>query len=214
MVTIRGICYAATLPLALLLTLPFHGSARADTYVIYALGGDEGSEGAIRGIDSSGDVYIPLRFGGQLYLGVYDPLELSGFPAILGGSGPTYLIPYDTPLDLNSGTPCDPVAGAFLGLCNNGHEAYALLAFNSYGVAAGIYDGPDPYNDYVDAPVGNGIVFLFIDPEGDIAFTDGTFEENYEAYDLTSRQTPEPNTFVFMATGILGLAGAVRRRLR
>jgi len=48
---------------------------------------------------------------------------------------------------------------------------------------------------------------------GDIVFDEGNLLDEWEeAIDLSTAPTPEPSTFVLLGTGILGLAGAIRRR--
>ena len=114
------------------------------------------------------------------------------------------------PLNFDDGSSCTPVAGAYFGKCNNGYEAYIL--YNSYGLVE-LFDGPDPYTDKISGISGYGIVDILVNANGDIAFTSATSEENYVAYDLTPHATPEPSTFVLLGTGILGLAGATRRKV-
>lgn len=206
--TARKISRAVLLPLVFLLVFTLHSQARADTYLLFSLGPDQGGYGAVQGIDDAGDVYIAQEFcvGGQSCWDVYDP------QLILQGSAdrPSYTLPLSTPIDTDNGTPCSPAPFAAYGRCNNGYEAY----LESLTVGTAIFTGPDDTDPLPIAPQADYAQIILINSFGDIAFTNTRLEENYEAYDLTSRQTPEPNTFVFMATGILGLAGAVRRRLR
>ena len=182
-------------------TLMLGTQAHADTFSIRDLGTDNTGHGAVDGIDDAGDVAIASPCSGpSMCYTVY---------VAAGGSYVTQGLP---PLNFDDGSSCTPIAGAYLGKCNNGYEAYSLLPYNSYGVTAGLFDGPDPYTDVVSNALGYGLVDILVNANGDIAFTSGRFEENYVAYDLTPHATPEPSTFLLLGTGMLGLAGAARRK--
>jgi hypothetical protein len=74
----------------------------------------------------------------------------------------------------------------------------------------GLFTGSDPVADFL---FGGSVDAIVMNALGDIAWTDGRDEYNWVAMDLTSRSVPEPNTLVLLATGVLGAAGALRRRL-
>jgi hypothetical protein len=189
---------------------------RADTYVIFAMGTDE-SVGHLYGLDSAGDVYLSEYCGPpytQVCLGVFDPRQM--IPAIEGEffqNAPSYLIPLSTPIAYDNGTPCNVNAvSAVDTVCNNGYFAFDNYDHSPLDEGFGINIGPTPpqfVNEIIE-PTSQG-AFIAVDSLGDVTWSNQVFEINYEAYDLTTRQTPEPNTWVLMVTGFLGLLGVARR---
>jgi PEP-CTERM motif len=170
--------------------------AYADAYAIFDLGSDEAGYGAVYGITDAGDVAIPTACAGSsICYTVFQPFAAS------------YVTQGIPSLDYDNGTPCTPVSGAVFGKCNNGFEAYELVLLPAYPDLFGLFDGPDPYTDSLHSQAG----FIFVNANGDIAWTDPNLEENYEAYDLTTRQTPEPSALALMTTGLVSLL-YVRRR--
>jgi hypothetical protein len=90
-------------------------------------------------------------------------------------------------------------------MCNNGREAFQSGISGS--APEGLYTGP-AVADFLHGPLADTI---FMNASGDIAFSDSSVEEIYEAVDLSTEVTPEPSALVLLATGVLGL-GALRRR--
>ena len=118
-------------------------------------------------------------------------------------------------LDYDDGTPCSPKASGVLyvykSVCNGQRNAFEGVLFQQTGPdIRGLWTGPDLVADKLQGAYGNA-GNLFLDARGDLAFTDGSFGWNYVAYDLSS--VPEPSTFALLGTGLVGVAGAVRRRI-
>jgi hypothetical protein len=194
---------------ALLLALP--ALAVADTFEIINLG--SANSNSVFGIDAAGDVVIHGDTGcgviGYCYK-TYDDGVLSSVSI----TAPE--------MSFDDGTPCQPVAQASRGVCNDGREAFG----GDLGGSLGLFTGADPLSDEV---FGGSVDAIVMNGSGDIAWTDGMNENNYEAIDLSSNDggiylsskyqplslsndpVPEPRTLVLLATGVIG-AGLLRRR--
>jgi hypothetical protein len=164
----------------------------ADTYKILDLGIAESN--GVYGMDTAGDVVIRGMSGcGDLY-SCYMTYE-DGVLSSVSATAP--VIGYD------DGVACKPVGGVGKGACNGEYEAF--------GDGLEVYAGSGGWLDVVSANSSMDAVAL--NSVGDFAWTDGLGEENYEAIDLTPKPVPEPGTLGLLATGVLGAAGVVRRRL-
>jgi hypothetical protein len=187
--------------LSLALLLALHTQAYADTYELFQFT-DYNGAGPVLGIDNAGDVLYRSPCADTTFncYSVFQPF---------GTGYQTTTLP---PLAYDDGVPCSPNPQATFGLCRNGYEAYWISTATGSPLA-GVYGGPNtdiqrfPSFDIADSP------FFFLNSFGDIAWTDGTVEENYLAYDLTAHETPEPATLALLMAGLIPLAIIARRKL-
>jgi hypothetical protein len=89
-------------------------------------------------------------------------------------------------------------------LTNNGYEV------DFEGPNRLLYGGREGDLQLIDTDVVAD--FLAIDNYGDIAWTNGLFEENFVAYDITAHETPEPATIILLATGLAAFTTTRRKR--
>jgi hypothetical protein len=187
--------FAAILPLAV---TPFLVPVRlhADTYKIINLGTD--NEHSIVDIDTSGDLIIFNEF--TLDYETYTNGVLVNTTSTLPS------------LTYDNGTPCSVPSGFALAtgsksVCNNGRTGFGSR-FNPNLDEAGVYTGPVSSLTLVD-PDGSADTAV-LNASGDFAWSDGVFEDNFEAIDLT---TPEPNSLLLVGTGCLSLFCVLPRKL-
>jgi hypothetical protein len=188
---------------ALLLALFTLPQAHADTYILFSFVEDSGAAPVI-GIDDAGDVLIRrnLVACGLNALSCYSVFQP------FGSLVTTEALPA---FNYDNGTPCSPNPLAAFGFCNNGYEAYYV---STVGPDRGISGGP--YTDVQKFPDSDGLASphtLLINSYGDITWTEGSTEENYLAYDVTSHETPEPATLALLLTGLIPIAEIARRKL-
>ncbi len=191
---------------AMTMIFPLH--AVADEYKIFSLGSTSPFS-EIYGLDSSGDVVlqilgpacIPPQGGGFCYA-----ITSQGMIASYSATIPA--------LQYDNGDGCNHPPIYLLGdppryVCHNG-RVVLNSELGEYALYTGPdpVDGPAPFSDLMKLYVGPPVARLWINTLGDIAFTDG--HQNFEAYDLTSH-VPEPNTWILLATGAVGVLRMMRR---
>ena len=97
--------------------------------------------------------------------------------------------------------------------CNGGRAIFEGAYTNpaNGNTSFGIWDATDLAAGAIPGAGGRD-EFLLLASSGDFLFTDDNLD--YQAIDLTTRaaMAPEPATFGLLGTGLLSLAGVVRRR--
>jgi hypothetical protein len=178
-----------------LMVLP--ATAWADTYQVFDIGGPR----QIYGIDTVGNVVIhDIASSCDTFDDpCYDLFHL-GMVISFSVTAPE--------LTHDEGGPCSTVdtgnshPALGISVCNGNREAF----WADYGWTSGLFSGPDPYLDLVyNGPVS----FLIMNAHGDMAFRG---DDDYQAINVTP-QTPEPQAWLLVGTGVLCAAGAVRRYL-
>jgi hypothetical protein len=194
---------------AVLLSLQCSPLAHADTYQLVSLGNDNVS---FYGLAASGQVAFDSYHS---YCGPSSSLcyEENG---AWSSAAPA--------LTWDNGAACTPAGTSSLAaVCNSGRTAYDQFADGTPGpVSLYSVSGSDPAQLIF---TGSLIGRLYMNGAGDIVFDNGSFEEWYEAIDLTNPSVAstvaisttattaaEPASFLLLATGILAPIFFLRRR--
>ncbi|WP_433975851.1 PEP-CTERM sorting domain-containing protein [Tunturiibacter lichenicola] len=189
--------------LILLVSMFFIKAAHADTFQVYNLGVD--SNDAV-GINDAG---IALLISGH-FCSDGNP---SCYQSFQNGNLVSQSDTFPSSFISDNGVSCNYIAPTGYTLvqysvCNG--SAQVVVVRNSFDsgdtevreLAAGSNTAGDLVLR-IGEPAG-----VFVNPSGDVLFTDGDFGFVYQAI----AQTPEPSTFFMMGTGILGMVRLMRRR--
>jgi hypothetical protein len=208
-------CLGFTAVLALVGLFAVPAAAHADTYQIFDLGSGNGT--AAIGITASGAAVLVYN------VPVGAPLcEISHicqeYETWVNGVMVNYS-PTAPNLVYDNGTSCT-VSAAFLtfsvsGTCNNGHEVYDAGSAAMTPYTDDTFIGPDPIADlFAVGPI--SIEDVDLNSSGDfiynISHPTGGSGEYAEAIDLTT-ETPEPSSIFLLGTGLVAVAGSLRRHL-
>jgi hypothetical protein len=188
---------------AILFANPLH--SHADTYQLFVLSSDDVF---FYGMNDAGKVVLlTMNYQTSSECVVGGDCYISFFNGVLSGESPTPPV-----FDNDQGTPCTPTVppgGKVIhGVCNGNLDAFtgSLSQNQQVNGIPGVYTGP---NFDVISHFGSGPIFM--NNRGDIVFDNQPFSEWVEAVDLNTL-APEPGSIVLFATGLLGLAGTLRRR--
>jgi hypothetical protein len=184
--------------------------ALADLYQIVDLGNQ--FDNTMFGLTSGGDVVVQYFFGNTVCAGGLPCYGVFSRDGSVNYFATAPALTYD-----NGGHPCNHsptwIEDSAEMNCNNGRIAVTFAGIDQLWTGPDPVGGPAPQSDFTLLLNGN-VSPVFLNSNGDVAFGGesgpNTFR-NFVAYDLGP--SPEPSSLILMATGALGLAPAVRRRL-
>ena len=196
--------HTTLIALVLVIGFAFNMQAFADTYQFFE-GIANTNEGSIYGIDSAGTM-VTYQYSCLINPETCYNVWVDGVFSYTTATPPA--------LDYDGGNLCATPAGfkdLATTVCNNGRVVFGAR-YNPNGDPGGLYAGPYSDPQLIDFPSIPNTPSLYLNSAGDFAYVDGTNEILVFALDLTTRQTPEPTSFVLLGTGVLGLVGVARRK--
>jgi hypothetical protein len=215
--------YIAGVVFAVSLFLFSVAGAFADSYSVNVVRFSQSE--SFYGIDSAGDFVVNISDTVQGSKG--------GCGTVLGASQcfASYYMGQQDPfysttapnLSYDDGSACSE--GGLSGICNNGQE----LLSGTLGGKSGVWSGTNAATDFLSTGSFDG---GFINKVGDAVFIDGANDTLVSVVDLSTAPTfhvgadkslvfdgptpapvPEPESLVLVGTGLLAVAGTMRRRL-
>jgi hypothetical protein len=184
-------------------------SAFADTFEINVISYTQSED--FYGIDATGDFVV----------NVSNQLEFSascGRVQKASSCFETYYVGQQSPvfstvapsLSYDDGSKCSVSVGGGLisGVCNNGYDIFGGFI----GSQRGIWTGDNPSTDFLMNGSFDG---GFINSNGDAVFIDGLNDTLVSVVDVSTdpAPVPEPESLIFVGTGLLAVFGTVRRRM-
>ncbi len=201
---VRKLFSAVSVVLCLVAGCLLTPSARADSYSIFNLGGDNVT---LVGIDASGDALLKQFSscaGNGSSNGCYEEFT-DGAMIYRSDVAPSSFI-------ADNGAACSAPAGlqqVGRSVCDSGFQVTGAYL----GAVPGVwetYPGSASPGDFVYE--GSADV-LFVNGAGDFVVADGLQDSVLQVMAVqAAAQTPEPSTMTLLATGALGLCGLMRRR--
>jgi len=181
-------------------------AAFADDYTIYQL--DNANDRYLVGLTASGEAVIAdENCGGFGSITCFKTYE-NGVEISSSLTAPT--------LTYDDGTGCAGPSGFDLSgeeaTCNDGRTAF-YSRDNPNNRAGGLYIGTPTDLSNISSLTSDGFPDGYLNASGDYLFVDGNTEFIYEAVDTSVATTPEPSGLLLLGTGVMSVAGMVRRRV-
>ena len=192
--------------------------AHADSYEVIDLGFGVSVTHQLVGIEPSGAIVFYSTVGPC-------GIEITCWSTWFDGKLVSYTSTNPNPVYDNGTEFCTPTTSLSVSIdeiadsaCNNGYEVFGTNSKMTSPYEDEIFDGPDPVTDFI----GYGVIDeLDLNSLGDFVYlidAQGILPgeahgEYYEVIDLTTTETPEPQSLFLLGTGALFVFGIFGRRL-